>query len=58
VRPGPGTYGQFGQDDVAFRLLGNRAGKSSAAFSRTSQDRFGASTLGRALQLHPRFTPG
>ena len=46
--PGPGEYGMgFDRDETAFRLLLQRAGRSSAAFARTTDDRFGRSTLGR-----------
>ena len=56
--PGPGSYGYgFDRDETAYRLLLQRAGRSSAAFARTTDDRFGRSTLNRVKQL-PAPGPG
>ena len=50
--PGPGNYGYgFDRDETAYRLLLQRAGKSSAAFARSTDDRFGTSTLNRAPKM-------
>ena len=50
--PGPGSYGYgYDRQETAYRLLLQRAGKSSAAFARTTDDRFGRSTLNRVKQF-------
>mmetsp|Transcript_1731 Transcript_1731/g.3908 ORF Transcript_1731/g.3908 Transcript_1731/m.3908 type:complete len:398 (+) Transcript_1731:261-1454(+) len=50
--PGPGQYGYgFDREETAYRLLLQRAGKSSAAFARTHEDRFGRSTLNRVKEF-------